>query len=145
MFNLNNENGFIGSVISQDLCGIWLYYWVQLKLNRTRNQCWMATPSLMPRPDQEDDIVYVDAQPIEGSGAPAPAPLQSPHQPGPGVYTYYQRSEGCFPCCGPIGCSVMMIAVFAMIGSPELMRGALYAAGIMVLVSLLSPLFIRRR
>lgn len=86
------------------------------------------------------DAEYVDAQPIEGSGAPAP---REPHA-QPQVYTYYHRSESCTPCCGPIGCSFLIIILIMLLGSPELLEGALYAIAIMVVVSVLAKLFVRR-
>src|SRR5690606_4960263 len=95
------------------------------------------------KPDRECKIEYVDAEPIEGSGAPAPEgePFagRSPGMQGqPHVYTYYQRSQGCGPCCGPIGCGVMIAAVLLVLGQPQLLRPLLLAMAIIVGLSLLS-------
>ena len=106
-------------------------------------------------PDKEQNIEYVDAEPIEGSGSGVPQddydgnhPYLRPSRSGDGqphVYSYYQTSRGCTPCCGPIGCGIMIAVILMMLGQPELLKGVLLAMGIMVLVSLLSQVFLTRR
>lgn len=111
------------------------------------------------KPDKECKVEYVDAEPIEGTGSPAPhdrpwagdGSPASQGQRGPGgsagqpnVYTYYHKSQGCGPCCGPIGCGVMLAMVLLVLGQPELLKGVLYALAIFVVVSFLSQVFLRR-
>lgn len=87
------------------------------------------------RPGQSG-IEYVEAEPIEGSGAPAPA--ATPFQPQ--MYSYYKKSDSCIPCCGPVGCSVLLLLGLVMIGDARLINGALYAIGIMLVISVISRL-----
>jgi hypothetical protein len=96
----------------------------------------------MPDRRNDEPIEYLDAEPIEGTGAPSPSRQQ---QFQPHVHTYYQKNASCIPCCGPIGCSVILIMAFAVIGNPELLKGALYAGAILVIVSLLSQVLLGRR
>lgn len=89
------------------------------------------------------DVEYVEAEPIDGSGAaPAPpaggAPLVRPQ-----VYSYYHKSESCVPCCGPFGCSLMLLAVLALWGNRALLDAGLYAVAILVVVSVAARLLSR--
>lgn len=95
----------------------------------------------MENQDHKPGVQYVDAEPIEGTGAPAPVDLpQQPH-----VYTYYHKTDSCIPCCGPFGCSIALIGTMLLLGNPKLLNGALYAVAILVVFSVLAQLFARRR
>lgn len=90
-------------------------------------------------PDRQDDVEYVDAQPI-GDEPSAPVFQQ------PQVRTYYYQTggNGCLPCCGPFGCALMLIAFALLISNPQLLRGVLYAMAIMIAVSFFAGMLSRR-
>lgn len=91
-----------------------------------------------------DDVEYVDAEPIDGTGAAAPAPA-GPRQGQPQVYSYYHKSESCVPCCGPFGCSLLLLLFLGLWGNRHLLDAALYAVAILVVVSVLTRLLARRQ
>ncbi len=92
------------------------------------------------QPVEYVEAEYLDATPIESTHVPVgQEPPVQPH-----VYTYYHRSDNCIPCCGPFGCATLLLIALLLIGNPELFQGALFAIAILVVVSVISRLVIRR-
>lgn len=86
----------------------------------------------------ESEVEYVDAEPIGDEPA---APVSSrPH-----VRTYYQTSSGCGPCCGPIGCSVLLMIGLYLFTSADILRPLLYAVAIFITISFLAGILSRKR
>jgi len=96
----------------------------------------MAKPT-----EKESEVEYLDAQPIEGSGAPPPSAAPPPQAQ---AYTYYKRSDTCIPCCGPLGCMISILLGLALLGRPQLLINGIYLLLVFMLISFLLRLLFGR-
>jgi len=81
-------------------------------------------------------VEYVEAEPIEGSGS------YKPEQPVAYVRTY--QGGGCIPCCGPGGCIALLVILSYFFYEFEFVRAVAIGLIIFVVLSFLAGSVVRR-
>ena len=68
------------------------------------------------KPTNEPDIVYSEAEPIEVESQPINRPRMEAPQ-----YRVYS-SQGCGPCCGPVGCLAFVLLPVYLLSTSQALR-----------------------
>lgn len=84
------------------------------------------------------DVEYVEAVPIEPDG-------REVRSAQPQFTTVTHTSRGCSPCCGPIGCLVVVVAGFYLFAQSDFLRHALLFGLVLLSISTLAGYLAQRR